>query len=152
MRQTQPWFCPSVEKADRVKRILIIEDSDQNLYLMTFILEKKGYEVVPARNGRRGIELASQVEPALILLDIQLPIMGGYAAAQELRKNPALAAVPIVAVTSYAMYGDRERILAAGCTGYIEKPINPEMFTAEIERYLSNYSGDVIDHGDSPDS
>ena len=135
-----------------MKRILIIEDSDQNLYLMTFILEKKGYEVVPARNGRRGIELASQVEPALILLDIQLPIMGGYAAAQELRENPALAAVPIVAVTSYAMLGDRERILAAGCTGYIEKPINPEMFCAEIERYLSNHSGDMIDHGDSPDS
>ena len=75
----------------------------------------------------------------LIILDIQLPEMDGYAVAQELRSNPALADVPIVAVTSYAMVGDRERILAAGCSGYMEKPINPETFMAEIEQHLWDF-------------
>jgi CheY-like chemotaxis protein len=117
-------------------KILVIEDNEQNLYLVTFMLEVRGYEVIQAHHGQQGIELAAQVEPALILLDIQLPVMDGYTVAQELRNNPALDEVPIVAVTSYAMAGDRERTLAAGCTGYIEKPINPDTFIAEVERHL----------------
>ena len=116
--------------------ILVIEDNEQNLYLMTFMLEKSGYEVVQARDGREGVELATSVKPTLILLDIQLPIMDGYAVARELRRNPELASVPIVAVTSYAMAGDRERVLAAGCTGYIEKPVNPDTFINEMQEYL----------------
>ncbi|MCG2740057.1 MAG: response regulator [Syntrophaceae bacterium] len=119
-----------------MKTILVIEDNEQNLYLVTFILEKSGYEVVPARDGREGIDLACEVKPALILLDIQLPVMDGYAVARELKKNPALADIPIVAVTSCAMTGDREQALAAGCTGHIEKPINPETFMREVEKYL----------------
>ena len=117
-------------------KILLIEDNEQNLYLITFILEKNGYQVVQARDGREGIELARQVKPALILLDIQLPVMDGYAVARELRSNSVLADVPIVAVTSYAMAGDREKVLAAGCVGYIEKPINPETFVKQVESYL----------------
>jgi two-component system cell cycle response regulator DivK len=117
-------------------KILVIEDNEQNLYLVTFILEKHGYEVVPARDGREGIELAKQVNPVLILLDIQLPEMDGYTVARKLRGNPALDKVPIVAVTSYAMVGDRERTLEAGCTGYIEKPIDPETFMAQVEQHL----------------
>jgi len=116
--------------------ILVIEDNEQNLYLVTFILERHGYEVIQARDGRTGIRLAGRVKPALIILDIQLPEMDGYAVARELRNTPALDGVPIVAVTSYAMVGDRERVLAAGCAGYIEKPINPDTFMAEVERYL----------------
>ena len=127
-----------------MKKILIIEDNEQNLYLATFILEKHGYEVVQARDGQEGIELAGQVNPALILLDIQLPVLDGYAVARELRKNSSLARVPIVAVTSYAMVGDRERVLAAGCTGYIEKPINPETFISEITQYLRDSKEDMI--------
>ncbi len=117
--------------------VLIIEDNEQNLYLLTFILNKNGYEVVQARDGHEGIELAGQVIPSLILMDIQLPVMDGYEVARILRSNPALAQVPIVAVTSYAMIGDRERALDAGCSGYMEKPINPETFIADIENYLS---------------
>ncbi len=134
-------------------KILVIEDNEQNLYLVTFMLEKHGYEVVQARDGRQGIDLAAQIEPALILLDIQLPVMDGYTVAQELRNNPALNDVPIVAVTSYAMAGDRERTLAAGCTGYIEKPINPETFMAEIERHLlDRLSGQGKYYDQNPDS
>jgi CheY-like chemotaxis protein len=116
--------------------ILVIEDNEQNRYLVTFILEKHGYRVAQARDGREGIELAEQVKPALILLDIQLPGMDGYTVARELRNNPAFDEVPIVAVTSYAMAGDREQILAAGCNGYIEKPINPETFMDKVEQHL----------------
>jgi two-component system, cell cycle response regulator DivK len=116
--------------------ILLIEDNEKNAYLVTFILEKYGYQVIQARDGKSGISLALRNKPDLILLDIQLPVMDGYAVARELTKNEALHAVPIVAVTSYAMFGDRERILAAGCSGYVEKPINPATFMAEIEQYL----------------
>jgi len=121
---------------NRKSKILVIEDNEQNMYLVTFILEKHGYEVVQAWDGREGIELAGRVKPALIILDIQLPVMDGYAVARELRSNPALDDVPIVAVTSYAMIGDRERILAAGCNGYIEKPINPDTFMDDVEQHL----------------
>jgi two-component system, cell cycle response regulator DivK len=117
--------------------ILIIEDNEQTLYLLTFILKKHEYEVVQARDGRAGIELAGRVEPALILLDIQLPVLDGYAVARELRSNAVLADVPIIAVTSYAMVGDRERILAAGCSGYIEKPIDLDTFMSQIEQCLA---------------
>ncbi len=116
--------------------ILVIEDNERNMYLVTFILEKSGYQVIQARDGQAGIALARQSKPDLILLDIQLPIMDGYAVAREITKSGELRDVPIVAVTSYAMLGDRERVLAAGCVGYIEKPINPETFVAEIEQYL----------------
>jgi len=116
--------------------ILYIEDNDQNFYLVSFILKAKGYEVIRARDGREGIDLAGTLAPRLILLDIQLPVMDGYATARELRKNPDLATIPVVALTSYAMPGDREKALAAGCTGYIEKPINPKTFSEQIERYL----------------
>jgi two-component system, cell cycle response regulator DivK len=118
------------------KLILIIEDNEQALYLLTFILKKHGYDVIQAHDGREGIELASHVVPALILLDIQLPLLDGYAVARRLRSNPALADVPIIAVTSYAMAGDRERVLLAGCTDYLEKPIDPDTFMSQIEQYL----------------
>ena len=116
--------------------ILLIEDNEQNLYLATFLLEQNGFTVVPARSGPEGIELAGRIQPALIILDIQLPQMDGYAVARELRQNPVPKDVPIVAVTSYAMVGDRERTLEAGCNDYIEKPINPDTFRSQIEMHL----------------
>ncbi len=116
------------------RTILLIEDNEQNRYLATFLLERHGYQVVSAADGPRGIELARTLQPDLILLDIQLPVMDGYAVARALRSIESLRNTPITAVTSYAMVGDREKALAAGCTGYIEKPIDPETFVAEIER------------------
>jgi two-component system cell cycle response regulator DivK len=123
-------------------KILVIEDNEQNLYLTTFILQSRGYAVVQARDGRQGIKMARREKPALILLDIQLPLMDGYAVARELKRFRELDDVPIVAVTSYAMVGDRERILESGCAGYIEKPINPETFLADVESHL--YQDDEI--------
>jgi two-component system, cell cycle response regulator DivK len=117
-------------------KILIIEDNEQNMYLETFILQKQGHEILQARSGELGITLAAQHWPDLILLDIQLPGMDGYTVARELRKNEANSHVPIIAVTSYAMAGDRESILESGCTGYIEKPINPDTFHLEITQFL----------------
>jgi two-component system, cell cycle response regulator DivK len=116
--------------------VLLIEDHEENRYLATFLLEKHGFLVVAANDGPSGIELARKLQPVLILLDIQLPLMDGYAVARELRQHAALRNIPIIAVTSYAMVGDREKSLAAGCNGYIEKPINPDTFVAEIERFL----------------
>lgn len=130
-------------------RILLIEDNDQNRYLVTFLLERQGYDLVSARDGLHGIELARERTPDLILLDIQLPTMHGYDVARALRRIPALADIPIVAVTSYAMVGDRERALAAGCTAYIEKPINPESFVAEVGSFLSPPDGDCQAPDDS---
>ncbi len=117
--------------------ILVIEDNEQNLYLATFLLEAHGYGVIQARDGQEGIEKATQEKPALILLDIQLPGLDGYAVAHALGRTPALDGIPIVAVTSYAMVGDRERILGAGCAGYIEKPLDPETFIDKVRGYLS---------------
>ena len=118
------------------KRVLVIEDNEQNLYLVTFLLERNGYRVSAALDGVIGIEQAARELPDLILLDIQLPLLDGYAVGRQLRSCDELAAVPIVAVTSYAMPGDREKALESGCSGYIEKPINPETFIAQIENFL----------------
>jgi two-component system cell cycle response regulator DivK len=126
-------------------QLLIIEDNAQNLYMMRFLLEKNGFSIIEAENGPEGIEKALRYKPRAVLLDIQLPEMDGYAVAKELKKHPELADVPIVAVTSYAMVGDRERILAAGATGYIEKPINPDTFVAEITQYLPEDRADNKD-------
>jgi two-component system, cell cycle response regulator DivK len=116
------------------RTILLIEDNEQNRYLTTFLLEKHGYSVVPASDGKSGIELGLRSKPRGILLDIQLPGLDGYEVARALRRNAALDGVPIIAVTSHAMAGDREKAMAAGCDGYIEKPIDPDTFVGEVER------------------
>jgi two-component system cell cycle response regulator DivK len=122
------------------KTILLIEDNEQNRYLATFLLEKHGYSVVPASDGTTGIGLGLSFQPTGILLDIQLPGLDGYEVARALRRNPLLDGVPIIAVTSYAMEGDREKAMAAGCDGYIEKPIDPETFVGEIEKLFLRQS------------
>lgn len=117
--------------------ILLIEDNEQNRYLTTFLLESHGFKVVSAHDGRLGVDLARSLKPVLILLDIQLPTMDGYSVARALRSFDELKQTPIVAVTSYAMAGDREKALEAGCNGYIEKPINPDSFAAEVASFIA---------------
>ena len=114
--------------------ILLIEDNEQNRYLLTFLLSRNGYQVRSAVDGPRGIELARSSPPDMVLLDIQLPTMDGYAVARALREIDALRSTPIIAVTSYAMAGDRQKALASGCDGYLEKPINPDTFVMDVER------------------
>lgn len=118
------------------KLILLIEDNEQNRYLVTYLLQARGWEVASAVDGPSGLKLAGETDPLLILLDIQLPGMDGYEVARHLRENPKLDAIPVIAVTSYAMPGDRERCLASGCTGYLEKPIDPQTFVAQVESFL----------------
>lgn len=126
-------------------RILLIEDNPQNRYLTAFLLEQRGHEIHQAETGPLGLELAARVGPDLILLDIQLPGMDGYAVARALKSDPHLQSIPIIAVTSYALVGDREKCLAAGAEGYIEKPINPDTFVAEVERFLRARPGGSLD-------
>ena len=127
--------------------ILVIEDNEQNLYLVRYLLEARGHKIFEAGNGPDGIAAAQATVPDLILLDIQLPKMDGYAVARALRENPALDDVPIVAVTSYAMSGDRVKALAAGCDDYIEKPIDPETFAMKVEAVAA--AGCVCQKGES---
>ena len=119
-----------------MKKVLIIEDNENNLYMMRFILTKLGHEVLEARDGASGIDLAKKNRPDLILMDIQLPVLDGYSATRQNREDDTLKDVPIIAVTSYAMVGDREKAIEAGCTAYVEKPINPASFIKVLERYL----------------
>lgn len=128
------------------EKILIIEDNEQNLYLMKFLLEKRSFKTFPARSGIEGVEMASQLEPDAILLDIQLPEMDGYAIAKRIRNIDKLKQTPIIVVTSYAMVGDREKALEAGATEYIEKPINPVIFVDQVETVLKK-KGEYHDQG-----
>ena len=116
--------------------ILVVEDNAQNRYLITYLLERHGHRVVSVEGALEGIARARAETPTLILLDIQLPVMDGYAVARALREDPVLGHVPIVAVTSHALPGDREKAIEAGCSAYIEKPIDPETFVADVQRLL----------------
>ncbi len=119
-----------------MKKVLIIEDNENNLYMMRFILTKLGHEVLEARDGGSGVDLAKAHRPDLILMDIQLPVLDGYSATRRIREDAALAGIPIIAVTSYAMVGDREKAIAAGCTAYVEKPIDPPSFIRILEEFI----------------
>ena len=101
------------------------------------MLAHHGYDVLPARTGTAGVDLALSAFPDLVLMDIQLPDVDGLEATKRIKSARPDTAIPIVALTSYAMPGDRERALASGCVGYIEKPINPDTFVGEIEKYLA---------------
>lgn len=115
---------------------LVIEDTPDNMRLITFILNKYGIATIGAESGQIGIELATNAMPDFIILDIQLPDMDGTEVLRAIRREERDSKVPIIAMTSYAMSGDREKLLAAGCTGYIEKPIDPMMVMDEIRSIL----------------
>lgn len=117
-------------------RVLVIEDNSANLELMVYLLRAFGHQPTAARDGRDGLDAAEIVTPDLILCDLHMPTMDGYAVARRLKADPRLRQVPLVAVTAYAMVGDRDKVLAAGFDGYIPKPITPETFVQQMEAFL----------------
>lgn len=119
-----------------MKRILVIEDNPDNLLLVRMLLSPLKVHLVEATDGPSGIAIAQEEPFDLILLDIQLPGMDGYQVVKALRALPGTAGTPIMAITSYAMAGDRERALLEGFTEYIEKPINPETFTGTVASFI----------------
>jgi two-component system cell cycle response regulator DivK len=116
--------------------ILYIEDDAMNRALVKRVLEHCGYMVEVAEDGSTGLQWARALRPDLILMDIGMPGTNGYEATKLIKADPQLAAIPVIALTAYAMRGDRERALEAGCEGYIPKPIDVATFPVQVERYL----------------
>jgi len=121
------------------KLILIVEDDAKNLTLFRDLLQRFGYTTIEATNGREGIKLARANKPNLILMDIQLPVMDGFEATKILKSDPETKNIPILALTSYAMKGDREKILQAGCDAYLAKPVDVQEFLATVARYFPTH-------------
>ena len=113
--------------------VLIIEDNEQNMYMLSYLLEKSNYKVIKAYNGKDGLKLAHDKRPDIILIDIQLPDMDGYEICNKLSHNGLSKKTVFITVTSYAMGGDKEKSLEAGADGYIEKPIDPDTFVQQME-------------------
>lgn len=118
------------------KSILYIEDNIDNRTLIRRLLNAEGYEVTEAGSASEGINLLNSIKPALILMDINMPDQDGYSLTAQIRKMPGFAEIPIVALTANVMRGDRERSLEAGCDGYIQKPIDVDIFPQQLERYI----------------
>lgn len=118
------------------KRILVVEDTEDNRQIIRDLLTSVGYELVEAADGVEGLAMAQSHRPDLILMDIQLPVMDGYEATRRIRTIPELAGVPIIAVTSYALSGDEAKARVAGCDGYIAKPFSPRELLAKIREFL----------------
>lgn len=117
-------------------RILVIEDNPANMQLMMYLLRAFGHDAFDATDGEAGLAIARRELPDLILCDLQMPGIDGYEVARRIRLEPQLKAMSLVAVTAYAMVGDREKVLAAGFNGYISKPINPELFHGQVQAFL----------------
>ena len=116
--------------------ILIVDDNEMNLKLLRWVREKNGYEVHTAGDAKTARASVRPVRPRLVLMDIQLPDIDGLQLTREFKADPDLRDIPVVAVTSYAMKGDRQKSVDAGCDGYITKPIDTRQFPLEIEKYL----------------
>jgi two-component system cell cycle response regulator DivK len=123
-------------------RVLVVEDNPLNLKLVRDVLTASGFEVVPAVTGEEGVELAATCEPDLVLMDLQLPDFDGYEALRRLREDPALIAVPVVAVTAFAMREDRERASRSGFDGYLEKPISIRDLPAQVSAFIGRGRAD----------
>ena len=125
-----------------MKRVLVIEDNENNMKLICLVLEKHGYEPIQAFTGVEGVDKAIQEKPDIILMDIQLPDISGIEATQRIRMMDDMQEIPIIAITSYAMSGDREKILNVGCNGYFEKPIDPLTIVEDIEKIVELKNND----------
>jgi two-component system cell cycle response regulator DivK len=118
------------------KRILMVEDTEDNRQIMRDLMSMTDYELLEAVDGADGVAMAVKHRPDLILMDIQLPVMDGYEAARRIKAEPALRHIPIIAVTSYALSGDEGKTVAAGCDGYVAKPFSPRLLLAKIREFL----------------
>jgi CheY-like chemotaxis protein len=116
--------------------ILLVEDNAQNCYMATYLLESGGFEVACVETGAEALAAVRRRRPDLLLTDIQLPEMDGYELGSRLRGDPEFRDLPLMALTSYAMPGDRQKAFALGFNGYLEKPINPETFLADVRQVL----------------
>jgi CheY-like chemotaxis protein len=119
-----------------MSKILLVEDNELNRDMLSRRLLRKGFQVVIAVDGAEGVRLAGAERPALVLMDISLPLVDGYEATRRLKADPATAAIPVIALTAHAMAGDRERSLAAGCCDYDTKPIEFERLLEKIQAVL----------------
>ena len=118
------------------KRILVVEDTVNNRRILNDLLTNAGFEVIEAFDGEKGVAMAAECRPDLILMDIQLPLVDGYEATRRIKANPELNAIPIIVVTSYALSGDEGKARAAGCDAYVTKPYSPRQLLAKIREYL----------------
>ncbi|MGH9545238.1 MAG: response regulator [Terriglobales bacterium] len=118
-------------------KILIAEDNATNRELFRELLEARGYAVVEACDGAEALRMIEQAQPDILLLDIGMPVLDGFAVVRSIRENPGMAALPVLAVTAYAMRGDQERVLSSGFDGYLSKPIDAKALTEQLERLLS---------------
>lgn len=129
-----------------MQRVLVIEDNKDNLRLITYALERHGFEVIAAETGMKGVELAISVRPYFVIMDINLPDIDGYEATRRIRESRANGDIPIIAITSYAMSGDSDRIIHAGCNGYFEKPIDPLTIIDKIQELVVSIRGAHKEH------
>ena len=118
------------------KRILVVEDQEDNRRILRDLLTSVGFELFEAEDGAQGIAAAQAHRPDLILMDIQMPVLDGYEATRRIKANPALRAIPIIVVTSYALSGDESKARAAGCNGYVSKPYSTRQLLAKIREYV----------------
>ena len=118
-------------------KVLVAEDNPVNRELLRELLENRGYVVVEACDGQQALRMVDEIRPDVLLLDIGMPVLDGYAVARRIRENPALAPLPILAITAYAMQGDRERILSSKFDGYLSKPVSSSSLAEELDRLLS---------------
>jgi CheY-like chemotaxis protein len=130
--------------------VLVAEDNAVNRELIRELLELRGYKVLEACDGQEALGIIERAQPDLLLLDIGMPVLDGFAVVRRIRESPRIARLPIVAVTAYAMQGDRERILDSGFDGYLSKPIDPSSLTEELNRLLTKQASQPA-HLDRPD-
>ena len=129
-------------------RVLVVEDKPENLELLAYLLTAFGHQPLVAHDGVEGVAFARELHPDIVVMDLQMPRMDGYQAARAFKSDPELRDIPLLAVSAYAMVGDREKVIAAGFDGYLTKPIDPETFVKDVERLLARSSRPAA--GDAP--
>ncbi|MBI5721614.1 MAG: response regulator [Burkholderiales bacterium] len=115
--------------------VLLVDDNEVNRYLAQYLMEQAGIEVVTATNGHEALRMARARRPQLILMDIQMPVLDGYTATEQIKADPQLSGIPVVALTTFAGVADRERALGAGCVAHIAKPLDPDSFLDQVRAY-----------------